>query len=602
MGDLQRMHNRVAARTRPGSGDLPERFKRRLEAKARRQAAEEEAALKAALAQQQINAQRQRDKLLQDFQVQNTNQRAGISANQAAQDFGYRSKLTDQQQQGTLQRDELQNRFEAARQKRLAQEQEERDRRLFQFGQIENDQQFQNQMTRDAVQFDYTKDRDKFQQDATLKRDALQFGYGAIRDDQQFQNQITRDDFQQRNQLQRDRILNEFGTERDQLQQQNVLERDRLRNEFDVDADERRQGYTEENMYQREAADIAARWQEQVAQARNAGYDFSERQQKELREREAAFRKNVLNGNLDDGLKKRAMVEYQKNISAIIPEQKVVTPQQTFEQSIVRDEETGMKFMSIRDPKGFSRFEPLPMPGSQGPDRQQQQFEREAQKMLFERENEFEELVDRLATEIDPATELPKYKSRAEAEKAAMDRFARKELHYQDVYGLPPLAPYQRKADEQRMKQEQAQQVGQEYGSRIQQMLQQKIQAQQQGQKAPSLLNQMRQEVTGMENPGQQQPQQPTRITVSSGDFDKTIGELSISGDRGGEAAAAALQAVKDINAKHGGPPPDGSQEQQILFEALDFLYEMGIEIGPTSQPQKKTRSPARRARQRSYR
>jgi hypothetical protein len=69
MGDLQRMHNRVAARTRPGSGGLPERFKRRLEAKARRQAAEEEAALKAALAQQQINAQRERDKLLQDFQV-----------------------------------------------------------------------------------------------------------------------------------------------------------------------------------------------------------------------------------------------------------------------------------------------------------------------------------------------------------------------------------------------------------------------------------------------------------------------------------------------------------------------------------------------------
>jgi len=450
MSDLQKMRDRAVARKLPGSGGLPERFRRRLEAKARRQAAEEEAALKAALAQQQINAQRERDKLLQEFEVQNTGQRAGIAANQAQRDFGYRSQLAEDDREGTLKRDTLQNRFAEAQARQQAREQEERDRRLFEQTQQRDTSQFQNQLVRDATQQGYTQARDAIQNENLLNRDAMQFGFSTLRDDQQQQNLLERDTLRDVQQRQRDNRLNQFDIQADDRRQQNTLERDRLQQDFSIDRAELQQDFTQENMYQREAADISMRWQQQVAQAKNAGFDFSDRQRKEMQEMESAFRKNVLNGDWEEGLKQRAMVEYQKKLSAIIPEQRITSPEEEISQQFRMDPEWGPMKRHL-DSQGRPDWEPLGMGSSGGGEDKQAERQQEAiRKARRDRLDRFNDLVDKLSTAEKPGVGGLLYPNKNAVMKAAMDQFAMDEEYYRSEYGLEPLPPYQAEADAER--------------------------------------------------------------------------------------------------------------------------------------------------------
>ena len=443
-GDLQSMRQRVSAAdsVRPQQRGLPDRFKRRVEEAAKRRAAAEAAAAQAALEQQRIDAQARRDKMQHKYGLSSTAQRAAYAADAAANQYQYETRLTDKQQKGQRQRDLLQDRFETARARQQAREQEIRDFRQFGFSQQEDATQFQNQMQRDAVQQGYTVDRDKLQNSATLERDAMQFGYNTLRNDQD-----------QKNTLQRDSLQNMFRTAEDVRQQQFNMERDELRNEFDIQNDERQQQYNQQNLYQREAADISAKWQDQVAQARNAGMDFSARQQKEMQELDASFRKNVLNGPYSEGVKQQAMVEHQKKLASIIPEEKVRVPQQTFEQSIVRDQETGQRFMTIRDPKGFERFEPLDFgQEAQVQNKQaealmkhQEQQRQQIQKANFERLDKFRDVVREVRMETNVDGEAI-FKDEKSVMQEAMKRFQPYEEAYKSDYGLPPLQPYQEAA------------------------------------------------------------------------------------------------------------------------------------------------------------
>lgn len=466
-GDLQQMRQRAAAAEslRGGRPSLKDRYAERIARNEQRRAAEAEAARQAALKQMEIEAQRKRDKQLQLYEQSNTGQRAMYAADAAANEYGYRSKLTKQEEIAQRQRDMLQNRFEDARASKAALEQELRDRRQFGFSQQEDATQFQNTLQRDAIQNQYSTERDRFQNDATLQRDANQFGYQFLRDDLGQQYTLERDVLQDRQQKDRDKLLNQFSTEQDLRQFEQQRERDMLLNDFSTQADFRQQGFNQENMYQREAAEISAKWQDQVYEARNAGFDFSEQQRKEMQEMENAFRKNVINGNLTEDVKQRAYVELQRKMSTIIPQERVRHPQETFEQSIVRDPETGQKFMTVRDPKGFERFEELPSGGgssqqySQQARQQQQELER-ITKADFERQKEYDALVDRLETEQD-ADENLKYPTREAAEQEAMRRFRPYEERYQRAYGLEPLEPYKR-AEQQKQEEAKRQQIVQQ--------------------------------------------------------------------------------------------------------------------------------------------
>lgn len=325
------------------------RLKKRMEeAKLRQQAA---------LEAQRIQAQKDRDKRLAQYDSQASAQRAAAAADAQAMDYGYRSKLNQQTQRGQLKRDRLENRFKAAQSRLATQDQASRDRRLFEFGQAENQQQFDNQMQRDAVQNQYQS-----------QRDLAGWGYDTLRSEQQHAQGIEASGIEHDQQLQRAKLANEFDVQGDMRQQANVLERARLEQQF-----------TQQNMYQRQAEEISAKWQDQVAAARNAGLDFSEAQKKEMQQLDEAFRKNVLNGPYDEGIKQRAMVEHQKKLAAIIPTERVQTPKDMLNQAIQFDERTKSWYMMGRDSKGFPTFEPLGF--DNGMDSMQKQQQREQQQM-----------------------------------------------------------------------------------------------------------------------------------------------------------------------------------------------------------------------------
>lgn len=444
MGDLQDMRQRAAA-----AGSLGDRYGRArdrymatlqksIDRRDQKRREAEEAARRAALEQQKIDAELRRDKQQQRAEMAQTAQRAMYAADAQTADYQYTSKLQKQQQVGVLKRDKLQAEYDKEQERQRDLALRARDARQFGYSMQENDQKFGQQLQRDYYQQGYDLQRAQQQHGNTLERDAAQFGYDTRREQQNARNTMQRDMLQGGIQAQRDQRLNEFDLAQQENQFQNTLQRDQMQQQFE-----------QQNLYQREAADIAAKWQDQVAQARNAGLDFSVRQQKEMQDLDASFRKNVLNGPYDEGLKQRAMVEHQKKLAAIIPEEKVQNPQEGLNSSVMFHEPTGTWFMQSRDSRGFPVYEPLGSKSSgQGEDKQAA-AKREA---LFDREDRFQKIVDKLATEIDPATEMPVYKSREEVIKAALDQFAPYEQHYRQEYGLPPMAPYQAEADKIRAK------------------------------------------------------------------------------------------------------------------------------------------------------
>jgi len=418
-----------------------------IERREKRRAAENEAGNRSALSAQEAAQQARRDKQQQLYEQANTGQRAYYAANDAADDFVRAQKLNKDQQKAVRRRDELQNSALMQRDSQQARDQRIRDKQQFGYKTQENDQQFGQQVYRDQLQHGNTMQRDQMQHGNTLERDYTQFGLDTRRADQQ-----------QRNTLERDYTQFGMDTERDQMQNEFQSQRDNRLNMFDVNRDARQQQYQQENQAQRETADVAARWNEQVQQARNMGMDFSEQQKKEMKDLDKAFRKNVLNGDLDPALQQQAMLHYQKKLSEFIPDERVQNPTDIYKQRRVFDEELGMYVMQGFDSKGLPTFEPWTN-GSDPAQLQQQQMQMQEkerqlaekkierqQKAEFERLDKWQSVYEKhdLRENLDGT---PYYSDEAAKMDAAKKEFERQEEAYRRNYNLPPLFPEQSKPD-----------------------------------------------------------------------------------------------------------------------------------------------------------
>lgn len=401
--------------------------KRRLE----RLKAQQEAALQA----QRASLQGQRDKQQQKYQAQNDNRRANNALGAANSDAQLQEDLNDQQRRALRDRDQRLNKFEAQQTRQKNRDLRERDQRQFGYTMAENEQQFGNQLERDFRQQGYNLDRDRLQGDQTLQRDMLQGGIQADRDQRLNMFDVGRQVLQHGQTMERDTLQNQFQSERDA----------RL-NIFDTQRDVRRQQFEQTNIYQQQAADISAKWQEQVAIAKENGFDFSPAQREEMKQLEKAFRKNVINGDLPDDLRERAMVEHQRQMSTFVPEERVVAPQDRFQQSIVKDEQTGQRFLVVQDPRGGVKYEPLDggMGEQAGMMRQQaQDQQRQAEaisKKQLERVTQFQSVYDQVETILDE-NDRPKFNTPEKVMAEAMRRFAPRERIYQ-MDGLPPLGQF----------------------------------------------------------------------------------------------------------------------------------------------------------------
>lgn len=434
---IDRSQNR---RSTPEYDNARDRYMKSLQAsierRERRRAAEQESGSRSALSAQEAAQQARRDKQQQLYEQANTGQRAYYAANAAADDFARAQKLNKQQQKDVRRRDTLQAGFTTQRDREQSRDQLQRDRLLNDLSMRENEQKFGFQTQENDQQFGQQIQRDRFQHGNTLERDYMQFGFDSARAGQQ-----------QRNQLERDSMLNQFATEEDLRQNEFQAQRDNRLNMFDANRDARQQQYEQQNLYQRETADVAARWQEQVQAARNAGMDFSEAQKKEMNELDKAFRKHVLNGDLDEGLKQQAMLQHQKALAAFIPDQRVQNPQEGLNQSVIFHEPTGTWFMQGRDSRGFPTFEPLGKAGEdpaqiqQMQEKQRQLQEKQAEtqrKALLERQREFMGLVqDKMSEEDALGNRL--YPDREAAIKAAQQDYAPMEELWRQSHNLPPM-------------------------------------------------------------------------------------------------------------------------------------------------------------------
>ena len=444
-GDLQDMRARAAA-----AGSLGERYERAyasymatkqasIDRRAKKRQEEKEAKRRAELEQAKIAAELKQEKMRQQGAIAQTAQRALFADDAAAADFRNTKALQQQQQKGVMKRDEALAGYDSEQKRKDALAQRARDERQFGYTIAENNQKFGQQLERDYYQQGYDLQRAQQQHGNTLQRDQMQFGFDTKRQQQQSRDTMQRDILQGGIQAQRDQRLNEFDQEQQASQFRNQMQRDQMQQQFE-----------QQSLYQREAADIAARWQEQVYQAKNAGLEFSAKQQKEMQDLDAAFRKNVLNGDWPEDVKHRAMVEHQRKLAAIIPEEKVVNPDDMLQQNVRQDPRTGMWFRQTLDSRGNPSFEPLSTGGSQGEDKQALR-QRQAE---FERQDRWDKVVKEVMSELDTATETPKYKTDEEILEAAKKRFAPVEKIYRERDKLQPLQPYQDEADKIRAAQE----------------------------------------------------------------------------------------------------------------------------------------------------
>lgn len=429
----------------------------------RRRLEKERAKQEAALEAQRAAALARRDEKQNLYDRMNANHRANIALGAANADFQYQQKLNDQQRRSVRQRDTLQNDFETQQNRQKNRDLRERDERQFGYTTAENDQQFGQQLERDYRQQGYTLDRDAFQQQNTLQRDAVQFGLDSRRQDQQQRQTLQRDAFQSGIQRDRDQRLNQFDTERDIRQNEFQGQRDNRLNMFDSQRDFRRQQAESQNMYQREAADVSTKWQEQVQQAKAAGLDFSPQQQQKMKQMDAVFREKVINGNMDEGLKQRAYLEHARAKAAIIPEDKISTPDQEIASQFYEHPKYGVLKRTI-DRNNNASWEPLGMDGGMGDQSGQMKAQMQAEqkqtdaqtKAEFERQERFQDVVESIRMEENAMGE-PLYTDDKVILKKAMDRFAPMEHLYRSRHKLPPLEPFLQEADQVRQQQMQQQ-------------------------------------------------------------------------------------------------------------------------------------------------
>jgi len=528
----------------------------------KRKAAEEEAKRKAELQAQQIAAQERRDKQQQKYGQADTAQRAYYAANEAADDFNRTKQLNRQQQKDVRRRDTLNNDFTLTRDREQARDQQDQDQLRFGFSTRENEQKFGYQTMENEQQFGHQMQRDRFQHGNTMERDGMQFGFDRMRAQQQHGNT-----------MQRDSELNQFDTQSDVRQNEFQQQRDNRLNMFDVNRDARQQQYTQQNAYQRETAEVSARWQEQIQKAKNAGLDFSEKQKQEMKELDRSFRKNVLSADYDEGLKQRAMLLHQKNLAAIVPDQKVANPKEGLESALMFDERTKSWVLQGRDSQGFPTYEPW----NSGNDsmENQQRFAQEKERQVaekqtaqtrdasFERLDKWQKVLDKHQNRVNAEGE-DFYPNPTAALESAMKEFAPQEDGYRQGYGLSPLYPYQNEVDAKRKELE-----DQQNRPRVNPW------------RTPNDPQQQRQHVPGMADSlrlrsGDEMPRQAPSNSPIAAEIETKMKAAADGNDR---ESAVALQTVKAIIEQFNGSPPAGSQEMSDFMFAYNLLKKKGIPI-----------------------
>lgn len=564
----------MANRITPEEQEIVERSKDRraasLEARIqraeRRRLQKMQAEQQAALEAQRANSAAQRDKQQNRESRTNAVQRANLSLGASNADFQNQQRLNDEQRRAVGQRDKRLNQFETDENRRKNRDLRERDQRQFGYTMAENEQQFGNQLERDYRQQGYTLDRDRLQGDQTLQRDVLQGGIQADRDERLNQFGAEEDFRQQRNTLERDTLQNDFQSERDA----------RL-NIFDTQRDVRRQQFEQVNIYRQQADEIASKWQERVAIAKQAGLDYSPAQREEMKQVEKAFLKNVINNvDLPDDMKERANIEFQRQMSTFIPEQKVSSPDEEISQQFYAHPQWGPLKRSV-DRQGNPIWEPLEAGGmgdQAGMMRQQAQDQQRQTESLSKKQHErlaaFQSVYDQVETMLD-ANDRPKFDTPEKVMQETMRRFFPREKAYQ-ADGLPPLGQFLNPDEVPKpTSQQQPTQTANPWRAQLEQR--------QANQSLPSYGSD-----SVMPRKGEYSPALPdegrrtrTPVVVPTTQIDDQVKQFETGGDR---ASAEALRAIKDITAKHNGPPPDGSEDQQIVYDAMKYLDAKGISLG----------------------
>lgn len=555
--------------------------KARTEAEERRRLEEAQARHEAAMQGQKLSAEARSQSQDRDASIQASAQRAAVAADAAAMDNRYTTQRDQLQQKGIQKRDQLQAGYDKESERRKALDQQIRDTRMFEFNTAENDQKFGQQIRRDELQHGFSTERDQQQHYNTLDRDASQFGYSTLENRQQQRDTLERDAFQHQNQLQRDELQNDYSLQAEELQYGNQFERDKYQ-----------QQYEQQNMYQREAADIRATWQQQVQQAQKAGLDFSPRQQQQMKELDAAFRKHVLNNpTLPEGLKQQAMVQYQQKMAAFVPEDKVVTPEQEIGQQFYEHPSLGLMNRTL-DSKGNPVWQPIGAGGGQQPDpakiqaEQQKEAER-INKLTLDRHLKFNETLREVRDEIDPTTLKKIYATPEAIDAEVMKRFAPQEEYYTRS-NLPPHEMYQLQARKDQEKQQKELQKQQRAEQKRQQTSQYDVQR---NTAITPPVNPYKQKLESLQKP----TTQSTTVPVSSVNIDDTLKQAMDAGD---QESASALQAIKEIVTKFNGPPPEGSPEFDALMRARIFLKQKGRDLSrkPEKAKESNTFSDAIRA------
>jgi len=595
-GDLERSRERAAMRGQPTYDERRASYLRTLEAaieRRNRQILQDEQAR-----QQQGNARRDAAtdantaKRQQQYAAANMAQQAAIAADRAAADARYRQQFAAQQQQADMRQQQAEAKSQRQQQLLDIQSQTDRDRRQYAADLEQARQEAELQAYRDVMQQQNTLERDAFQQQNLLQRDATQFGMDVLRADQSQQNTMQRDYMQGALQAERDARLNQYDAEQRQDLARQQERRDTAAFLQSQIRDREQQKFAIQSQFQQEAADIADRWQAQVQQRKDAGLDFTPAQQAKMQQMEQAFLENVINGDLTDDVKARALVEHQRRLAAIVPTQKVVTPEQEIASQFYKHPELGLLRKTIGS-NGVSQWDIVGTAGATSGQesamvRQQQAAEKAAaaqQKAQndarLQRLQAFDQELKARATEVtDPLTMTPKYPQTPEGQRRllldAARAFAPRERYYQQHIGLEPLAleDYQQAIGSPPSPPAATpppSRPGDAY----------RAQAQQQAAAAATPPAQSRSAAPAATKATASTPR-PAEQQLSE--------QMAIASQKNDTDALGALRRITELTA--GGPPELGSQEMREMMILQDMLREAGYALEPP--PLKSTRGTAR--------